>query len=312
MALLLIGLVGFSSCNNDDDDDSMTPANDIFSVLAADPDYSILVDALEKTGLDEFLALPAQFTLFAPKDPAFQAFLDAAGTGSVANTPADVLNDVLTYHVIGSERKAADLETGYYETGNITFPGNNQIATALYINVDNGVVLNGQAEVVDADIDASNGVIHEIDEVINLATVVTFAANDPNFSLLAAALTTPGLPTDFLEVLSGDGPFSVFAPTNAAFEALLLSNPDWDTPADIPSELLDTVLKYHVTDAGNVRSTDLTDGMSVPTLAGVDFSIDLSGDVPVINAGSNTANIIATDVQAKNGVIHVIDTVILP
>ncbi len=312
MAMLLIGSAAFVSCNNDDDDDMVAPANDIVSILSLDPDYSLLVAALEQTNLDQILSAPGAFTLFAPDNTALQAFLASAGFTDLEDVPNAVLADVLTYHVLGATVPAADLENFYVTTANATFPGNNNIGTSMYINIDNGVTINGQASVTTADIMANNGIIHEIDQVIALPTVVTFATADPNFSSLAASLTTPGLPTDFVDVLSGDGPFTVFAPTNPAFQALLDSNPDWNGPGDIPSEVLDAVLKYHVTDAGNVRSTDLTDGMTVPTLAGESFTIDLSGDVPVINAVANTANIVATDVQAKNGVIHVIDAVILP
>ena len=91
------------------------------------------------------------------------------------------------------------------------------------------------------------------------------------------------------------------------------SNAAWNSLDDIPVSVLEEVLLYHVTDAGNVRSTDLTDGMMVTTLAeGETFTIDLSGNVPAINAAGNTSNIVFTDVQATNGVVHVIDTVILP
>ena len=309
--LLLIGAAGFLSCDKDDDPEPTTGTT-IVDILSNDPEYSLLVEAVVKAGLDGLLGAPGQFTVFAPKNDEFQAFLDAAGTGSVANTPANVLADVLTYHVIVAELKSTDLQTGYYETANATFDGNTQVGTDMYFKVDNGVMINGEVSVTAADIDASNGLIHSVSDVITFPTVVTFATADENFTSLVAALTAPGLPTDFVEVLSGDGPFTVFAPTNPAFQALLDSNPDWDSPSDIPTDLLDTVLKYHVSGAGNVRSTDLSDGMMVPTLAGVDFTIDLSDDTPRIIAGSNTANIVVTDVQSKNGVIHVIDAVILP
>jgi uncharacterized surface protein with fasciclin (FAS1) repeats len=158
----------------------------------------------------------------------------------------------------------------------------------------------------------SNGVIHVIDAVIAPPTVVTFATADPNFSSLVAALTATGLNTDFVNVLSGAGPFTVFAPNNAAFQALLDSNPDWNTVADIPVATLEAVLLYHVAN-GNVRSTDLVDNMEVTTLSNdAKFEIDLDQNPPMIMAGSNTANIVVTDVQTQNGVIHVIDTVILP
>lgn len=300
----------FVSCDNDDDE-MMQPTPNIVEFAQDDPNFSILVDAVVKAGLDGVLSSDGPFTLFAPTNDAFQAFLDAAGTGSVENTPVDVLTAVLTNHVIAAEFGSGDLVNGYVNTLSATSFGSD-VYTDLYINVDNGVTINGDVNVTTADVDVSNGVIHVIDQVIDIPTVVTFATADPNFSTLVAALTTSGLTTDFVSVLSGDGPFTVFAPTNTAFQALLDSNPDWNGLSDIPTNVLESVLLYHVTTAGNVRAADIKDDEDISTLNGETFSIDLNNDPPVINAAGNTANIIATDVQAGNGVIHAIDTVILP
>jgi len=112
--------------------------------------------------------------------------------------------------------------------------------------------------------------------------------------------------------LSGDGPFTVFAPTNTAFQNLLDSNDDWNTLDDIPAETLEAVLLYHVTDEGNVRSGALMDDMNVNTLAGESLTVDLSGSAPVIEGGSSSAEVVLADIQGVNGVVHVIDEVLLP
>ena len=183
----------------------------------------------------------------------------------------------------------------------------------MYISTADGVKINGGTTVTGADNVVSNGVIHAVDQVILPADIVSFALSNPTFSSLVAALTRADLITDFVAALSGDGPFTVFAPTNDAFQALLDSNMDWNSLADIPVEVLEKVLLYHVSAAGNVRSTDLSNGQVVPTLLeGSTFSINLTGATPAIDATMNTANIIATDVQSTNGVVHVIDAVILP
>ena len=308
--LLTISSFTFVSCDNEDDDVPSTP--NIIEFAQNDPNFSLLVEAVVKTGLDGVLSGNGPFTLFAPNNTAFQAFLDAAGTNTVANTPTDVLTQVLTNHVLGGTFLSSDLQTGYGTTLSGTNFGDD-VNASIYINTDNGVTINGTSTVTQADVNVSNGVIHVIDAVIAPPSVVTFAVADPNFSSLVAALTATGLTTNFVEVLSGDGPFTVFAPTNAAFQALLDSNASWNSVADIPTGVLETVLLYHVTGAGNVRSTDLQDGQIVNTLANETFTIDLSNpNAPAITAGSNTANIVFTDVQAQNGVVHVIDTVILP
>ena len=307
---LILSSLTFVSCDDDNDDNNQSTPN-LVEFAQDDPNFSILVEAVVKAGLDDDLSAAGPFTLFAPTNTAFQAFLDAAGTGSVANTPVDVLTSVLTNHVIAGDIRSTDLSNGYASTISATSFGSN-ITTSLYINIDNGVTINGTSKVTTADVEVSNGVIHVIDEVIAPANIVTFAIADPNFSSLVAALTAPNNTTDFVSVLSGDGPFTVFAPTNAAFQALLDSNDDWNSVGDIPTTVLEKVLLYHVTNAGNVRSTDLTDGFTVPTLANESFTIDLTANPPLINAFGNKANIIATDVQGTNGVIHAIDTVILP
>jgi len=223
----------------------------------------------------------------------------------------DVLAPVLTGHVVAGEFTSANLNTGYYATLNAP-DFDAQINSLAFIDTDNGVTINGQASVTTADVDVSNGVIHVIDAVIPASTVVDFATADENFSTLVAALTREDLSTDFVSILSGEGPFTVFAPTNQAFQNLLNSNGDWNTLDDIPAQTLETVLSYHVTDAGNVRAGDLSNGQTVNTLAGESFTIDLTGQNPMIDAIGNTATIITTDVQSQNGVIHVVDTVLLP
>ena len=311
-SLLLLGSVTtFTACDNDDENPTPAESNTIVDYVLGDANFSLLKDAVVKAELDGVLSGTGPFTVFAPDNTAFQAFLDAIGTNTIENTPKDALVAVLTNHVLSGDVKSGDLSTGYFSTLSAT--GFGDAATSIFINLDGGVTINGTTKVTSADVDVDNGVIHVIDEVIGLPTIVTFALADPNFSSLVAALTANGLSTNFVEVLSGEGPFTVFAPTNAAFQALLDSNPDWNSVADIPTDVLETVLLYHVTDAGNVRSTDLTDDMMVTTLAsGETFTIDLDPANPTIIAGGNTAQIIATDVQGVNGVIHAIDTVILP
>ena len=299
----------FVSCDNEDEPTPSTP--NIVEFAQGDANFSLLVDAVIKAELVDVLSGNGPFTLSAPTNTAFQAFLDAAGTNTIENTPKDILVQVLTNHVIAGEFLSSSLSTGYQTTLSATAFGND-INANIYINTDNGVTINGQSDVVTPDVTVSNGVIHVIDAVIAPPTVVTFATADPNFSSLVAALTATGLNTDFVNVLSGAGPFTVFAPNNAAFQALLDSNPDWNTVADIPVATLEAVLLYHVAN-GNVRSTDLVDDMEVTTLSNdAKFEIDLDQNPPMIMAGSNTANIVVTDVQTQNGVIHVIDTVILP
>lgn len=280
---------------------------------AANENFSILVEAVTKAGLVETLSGAGPFTIFAPTNDAFIALLNSnPDWNSLDDIPVATLTAVLTNHVVSGDVRSTDLSTGYIHSVSAT-PFDNAINTSLYVNLDNGVKINGTSTVIGADNVVSNGVIHAVDAVILPADIVSFATSNPMFSSLVAALTRSDLSVDFVGALSGAGPLTVFAPTNDAFQALLDSNMDWNTLADIPAAVLESVLLYHVTSAGNVRSTDLSDGQMVPTLLENNtFMINLTGTTPAINATMNNANIIATDVQATNGVVHVIDTVILP
>jgi uncharacterized surface protein with fasciclin (FAS1) repeats len=276
----------------------------------ANPNLSNLVGALTADGNTTFTDLlsgDGPFTVFAPLNAAFDAF---------TNPNSNALNTILANHVIsGAAAFSGGLSTTYTNTLGTNTDGD---FLSMYINTDDGVSINGSSAVVLADVVAVNGVIHAVDAVIDVPTVVTFAAADPNFSTLVTALTsaTPG--TDFVSVLSGEGPFSVFAPTNDAFQGLLDSNMAWNTVGDIEETLLTTVLSYHVV-AGNVRSGDLTNpgNTAATTLQGQDFTITLPGTGSHIaditdGSGNSSIGIIAVDVQAGNGVIHVINQVLLP
>ena len=171
----------------------------------------------------------------------------------------------------------------------------------MYINVGDGVSINGSTMVTTPDIEADNGVIHVVDKVILPPSVVNIAIDNENFSTLVSAVVKAGL----VEALSGEGPFTVFAPTNAAFDALFaelgVSGID-----DLTVEQLIPILTYHVV-SGNVLSTDLSSG-EVPTLnEGSNITVDLSSGVMI-----NESNVVAADVQGANGVVHVIDKVLLP
>lgn len=298
------------SCNDDNNDDDQSDQN-IITFAQNRPEYSILVEAVERTGLSSALSVPGNLTLFAPDNDAFNAFLTANNFNSISDVPVDVLEAVLLYHVLGAKVVSTDINANTYVT-TASPSGFGDAPLSMFINIDNGIVINGVSEVVSADMEVENGIIHGVDAVIGLPDVTTFAIADPAFSTLESALTAAQLNTDLVSALQADGPFTVFAPTNQAFQNLLNSNMDWSTLADIPGELLETVLLYHVSPAGNVRASDLMQDADVPTLAQENFTIDLSGANPVIRAGQNTAQIIFTDVQAANGVVHVIDAVILP
>ena len=171
------------------------------------------------------------------------------------------------------------------------------------------------SSVTDANIDADNGIVHLVDAVIGLPSVVTFAVADPTFSTLVSALTRDDLTTDFVGVLStatgtSPAPFTVFAPTNDAFGSLL-SELGVSGLGDIDEPTLDAVLKIHVVAGANVFDTDLTDNLTVSTIGG-DITANVTGGATLTDTNGRVSDIIATNVQANNGIIHAINKVILP
>ncbi|MGB5666838.1 MAG: fasciclin domain-containing protein [Maribacter sp.] len=289
--------------------DAVIGLPNIVDHAVANSDLTQLVGALTAGGNTTFTTLlsddTTNFTVFAPVNAAFTAF---------TNPMSNDLNDILSNHVIvGAAAFAAGLTNSYVTTAAANADGDN---LSMYINTDDGVSLNGTSNVAAADIVATNGVIHAVDAVIDLPTVVTFATADATFSPLVAALTEGTPATDFVSVLNGDGPFTVFAPTDTAFQALLDSNMDWTSVTDIDETLLTSVLYHHVV-SGNVRSGDLTDGIAPATLEGDAITINLPGtgdNIADITDGAGNAGIgvVVVDVQANNGVIHVLNQVMIP
>lgn len=296
--------VFFSACKDDDNDSPKS----VVELAQSNADLSILVDALTRADLVTTLNGNGPFTVLAPTNAAFTALLSNLGLASLNDVPVDVLRSILLNHVISGTVRSADISTGYVSTL-AQGPDNNAIS--LYAEKSNGVKFNGTATVTTADIVASNGIVHIIDNVLTVPTVVNQALNNPEFSTLVAALTRSDLGVDYVTLLSGDGPFTVFAPTNAAFAALL-QELGVNSLNDIPAATLNAVLQYHVVSGANVRSTQLTEGQQVTTFQGGTFTVNLNDGAKITDAKGRKSNIVVVDVQGSNGVVHAIDKVILP
>ena len=309
----------FTSCNDDDDmSEVMTTPGDIVSVLeqitnnpddyptdatksaslkAKKPKFKYLRQALVKAGLVSTVA-STDLTIFAPTDDAFETLFSELGIGGIDDLTAEQLTPILLYHAVAGKVMSTDLSSGYVPTVN---------GSAIKVDLSSGVMIN-DASVMIADLKAANGVIHVIDKVLlppSMNLVETAISYDPEFSILVQAVVKAGLK----ETLETGGPFTVFAPTNDAF-VNLLSELGVASLDDIPMETLVAVLQYHVV-SGRVYSSDLVDG-PVPTLNGT-FNIDTS-TLKITDANSRESGLVPTllDVQATNGVIHVIDKVLLP
>jgi len=302
-AVLLMLPLLFVACSNDDEMDPEPPVEEpknIVEYAAGDANFSTLVEALTKAELVATLEQDGPYTVFAPTNAAFSA----AGI-DVAATSKEDLQSVLLYHVLGAKVLSTDLTDNQqtYTTTASTNADGDQYSLLIERAGDN-VTLNGGTSVTAANVDVTNGVIHVIDKVLAPLDVVGHAQANSNFTALVGALVAAD--GGLVDVLSADGPFTVFAPLNSAFEAIQ-STVDGLTTAQLAS-----VLTYHVA-AGNVRAEDLANPTTVTTVNGEEFTINIDGDnVTITDVGGAVSNIVLTNVQGTNGVIHVLDKVIIP
>lgn len=281
---------------------SFSAEGDIVYIASGNEAFSVLVAALQEAELVTALQGEGPFTVFAPTDDAFVKLLGALDITAEQLLAHPQLSEVLLYHVVSGKVMSTDLSDDMVAK---TLQGED-----LMVDLSDGVKIN-ESLVTSADLEATNGVIHVIDTVLvpesfelsvpEEKDIVDIALGNEDFSILVAALQEAGL----VETLQGEGPFTVFAPTNEAFENLL-SALDITAAELLEQPDLSKVLLYHVV-SGKVMSTDLSDGLTAATVNGNSISFDLSDGVKV-----NESMVISADLEGSNGVIHVIDTVLVP
>lgn len=275
----------------------------IVEIAVGNSDFSILVSALQKADLVDALSGEGPFTVFAPTNDAFVKLLGELGITAEQLLNHPQLSEVLLYHVVSGKVMSTDLSNGM-KAGTL-------LGEEIMVDISSGVKINS-SNVTAADVEATNGVIHIIDTVLVPSsfkldaeslpkTVVDIALSSSDFSMLVSLLQK----ADLVGALQGEGPFTVFAPTNEAFEKLLsalgISASDLMNQPDLAKVLL-----YHV-ESGKVMSGDLSDGLKAPTLNGEELMFDLKDGVKV-----NTSSVVAADIESENGVVHVIDSVLVP
>jgi len=296
-------------CSDDDDNDNGGNSKKTVVQVAQDnPELSTLVDAIVAADLVDALSGDGPFTVFAPSNSAFQK-LDPDVLNNIIATPS-LLTSLLQYHVVSGDVESGDLSNGPVQT---LLSGQ-----TIDVNVSGGVVtLNGSSMVTEADIDASNGVIHIIDEVLipedfYAQTLAMIVSSSPDHTILLSALTKPELSDLLAAANDPTQDLTVFAPTDAAFEAVLgaLGMTSID---DMPVEVLKEIVTYHLL-GGAVTSDQLSNGDVNTLLPGIPggpefefVTVDITDGVKI-----NTANVTAADLKAVNGVAHVVDAVLLP
>jgi uncharacterized surface protein with fasciclin (FAS1) repeats len=275
-------------------------------------DFTTLVAAVQAAELVDLLSGEGPFTVLAPNDEAFAVLPEGTVETLVADAEAggSLLADILKLHVVaGAGVLSTDLTDGQVVTtanGDLTVSAP-EGGPVTFTSGDT------TAEVITADIPASNGVIHVINAVLlpveegPTMNIVETAVDNGSFEILVAAVQAAG----FVDVLSGDGPFTVFAPTDDAFAALPEGTVEMLVmDAQMGGTLLADILNLHVVADAAVLSTDLSDGQVVTTLNG-DLTVGISEGTVTLTSTGATATVVSPDVLATNGVIHVIDAVLV-
>jgi transforming growth factor-beta-induced protein len=300
--LLIVALVAFTGCN--DDDETPAPTQNIVQIAQGQANLSSLVAALTKfPDLVTTLSGTGNFTVFAPTNDAFAALLTTVGQSNIDNVPESVLKSLLQYHVVTSGAVFSNQLTA----GNVPTANTENIA----VTVSGGIRFNGSAQVVTADVRATNGVVHIVNQVLVppsigrfVNTVVEPAYFSKDFTTLIAAVTAAS--PSVLETLLNSNKKTLFAPTNAAFTAAGITT--------LPARAtLDAVLTYHVIGsevrAANLPTNAAPNNSAITTLGGVFYLSNRGSNGVLINGRTRVT---ATDILADNGVVHVIDRTLMP
>ncbi len=304
VTLLLVAIFAISACAPQA---TPTPAPtvepapemmDIVDTAVADGRFTTLVTAVQAAGLVDALKGEGPFTVFAPTDDAFALLPEGTVESLLQAENVEQLSSILLYHVVEGKVMAADVV-------NLSSAGT-LLGKDLAVKVDMGEVYINESKVIITDIETSNGVIHVIDAVLlppaDLSDIVDTAVADGRFTTLVTAVQAAGL----VDALKGEGPFTVFAPTDDAFAKL----PEGTVESLLQAENIEqlkSILLYHVVE-GKVMAADVVGLTSAPTLLGKDLAVKVDmGDVYI-----NESKVVITDIETSNGVIHVIDTVLLP
>ena len=322
---LFIGLtLSFSACKKQDTATPTVPT--ISEQLNGSSNFTLLKAALKQAGLDATLGAAGTYTLFAPTDDAFKAF-GLSSEAVIKLAPANLVQSVFQYHLIGTKLEPSAIPVASNTAQQTLFPLGSVYLTKPVAITTSGtstttVAVNG-AHVLAAGTEASNGIIYPIDRILlppvygdipttikNIPTIFALLAPSAGvtFNLLQQAVTRAGIGG----ALTATGPLTVFAPTDAAFKAV---GYDSVAIAKMPVANLTAVLSYHVLNNSRVYTPTLTNGSSLTTLQGGTITVGTSTTATTVTGkgnGTSASNIIGPDVTASNGVIQIIDRLLLP
>lgn len=320
-AILSLFLVVFlTSCGDDEpEDNSNNGPGTISAEISGEARFSILVEALTQTGLDSTLDEPGTFTVFAPTNDAFNDLFTELGVndldGAISALGSEAVTQILLYHVLQTEVQSSDISTGFTKSSASNANGN---LMDLFLNKASGEVsLNDRATVQEANLNASNGVAHVVDQVLLPLSVYQIVEFSSDLSKLRTAVTLADGNVD-QTLGSLDSTFTFFAPNNAAIDSVIARTPNVNELAGLVAQIgtdqLENVLLYH-TLGRELQSEDISIGSTSTLAANASININITGNTITISdqsAATSDATIVVTDITAQNGVVHKINNLLLP
>lgn len=301
-------------------------------IIIARPDFSILEKAMrliEEEGtlkIISILNLPGNTTVFVPNDVAFQAWLDSNGIDDIADLNIQLVERLVLNHALVGEFKSTDFVQGYTKSMAVVGPRATQRNVSMYINTSNGVTINGESKVITPDVEANNGVIHIVDTVIDLPVLLDFSNMDPSLSIFKDAVDFAQTAKDDM----GNGPNlkfrlvdpgasrALFMPTDAAFSDLLLEQGVTELTDLDPSLVADAIFTHLISVEAitSERMFGIGRAFPIPSFKNelvVINPIEINPlNLTVTDPNMRTANVTVVDLSAVNGVVHVVDKVLLP
>ncbi len=233
------------------------------------------------------------------------------GIRNIDQVPEERLKKILLYHIIQGRWLVLRIPTGYYPTLAMERTTGNPID--LYINTSDLLRLNGVVTLDEPDLESTNGVIHSINTVLNIPTILSHLSVNGEFSMIYETLNQSENLIEFSTLLNQEGPYTFLAPTNEAMRIFLEEHEEWDNFKEIPSEMLTEILKYHLVAGENIVLKNILKAKEVTALNGASFTIQSEyPDWSILDAKGRKVHILLHDIQGINGVILQVDRVLIP
>lgn len=285
----------------------------IYEYVGFKPNLSIFKAAVDRTpGLKLLLENPfLSITAFVPNNDAFVQFLADNGLSSLDDVPQILLNQVLANHIILSRKDVDWLESYMRTLANADCNVGGKLNIFTEVLNPREAIINGSVNIVEGNLFVGRSFVHVVDKVIAPSKVDDFITADPQFSILAEALNWLDMGIEDIVAENGFETFTLFAPTNDAFQPLL-DELGLGSVCDINISVLTEILALHVKPGASVPSVQLIRGTTLPTLAGIDITTERMDKDIIVNGPTNSAKVVIRELQANNGIIHAIDDVLLP